>query len=430
MNTPYVQNQSFMNTRIIYLLSILFFAFQYIFYNDTQGALVLGGLAAFLLIYSILTGSIKSLIKIDSYHKHLIVFALYCLASVWWAYDADLALGRALTMIKILIIMFVIYPVFRDAFNYKQLFSIMMWGGFVVMIYTIIVVGIENLILLSATSGRLENDDFINVNVLGQLATYVVLINVFFQIYDKLSWNILINIPSLLIIALCGSRKAFVLLIVGLFVLFVLKNQTQNKIFYVFKITLTSIIIIILLNTIMSIPIFGVINERMEGLIAAFTGVGEVDHSTLVRESMREIGYNQFLKTPILGIGIDNARILSYQNFGKLIYLHCNYAELAADLGVIGLLLFYRMHLYVGYNLWKVSIKEHPYNALVIMMVIFMLVSDYGVVSYYYKDFFMSIMIIYIYIEHLNPKTVFSIKKRFNYRKLRFSVGKVDDKRC
>ena len=109
MNTPYVQNQSFMNTRIIYLLSILFFAFQYIFYNDTQGTLVLGGLAAFLLIFSILTGSIKSLIKIDSYHKHLIVFALYCLASVWWAYDADLALGRALTMLKILIIMFVIY---------------------------------------------------------------------------------------------------------------------------------------------------------------------------------------------------------------------------------------------------------------------------------------------------------------------------------
>ena len=82
--------------------------------------------------------------------------------------------------------------------------------------------------------------------------------------------------------------------------------------------------------------------ERMEGLIALFTGEGVIDSSSNVRSELQEIGFSTMLEHPF-GIGIGCPHILALQKTGYDFYLHCNYAEIAAGGGYIGLnsVLFY-----------------------------------------------------------------------------------------
>lgn len=137
---------------------------------------------------------------------------------------------------------------------------------------------------------------------------------------------------------------------------------------------------------------FGVLNKRMAGLLALFEGTGAIDHSTWLRQQYIKIGLEQFLETPFLGIGIDNARLLLMQHFGYTTYLHNNYVELLASVGLAGTGLFYSIY---GYLLNKLRKNWRYYGSEAIAALILILIQlamDFALVSYYSKTTFFYLM--------------------------------------
>ena len=59
-----------------------------------------------------------------------------------------------------------------------------------------------------------------------------------------------------------------------------------------------------------------------------------------------KLGINAFFDSPLLGIGIGNTRLVVLQNMGFDYYLHNNYLEILASVGVLGAIPYYYMWFY------------------------------------------------------------------------------------
>ena len=149
--------------------------------------------------------------------------------------------------------------------------------------------------------------------------------------------------------------------------------------------------------------LFGGTIYRMTRLFDAFTGGDNADSSSLLRAYFRELGFEQFLKTPILGMGMGNARLLVH-HMGKDCYLHCNYAELAANGGIVGLFLFYWIYFYLLKQEKKFMVVD-KLSVLIFLLLLLQIVMDYGVVSYYSKRTFFMLMIFVLHYKRMSKIT-------------------------
>jgi len=150
------------------------------------------------------------------------------------------------------------------------------------------------------------------------------------------------------------------------------------------------------------------IMERMEGLIALFTGEGVIDSSSNVRSELQEIGFSTMLEHPF-GIGIGCPHILALQKTGYDFYLHCNYAEIAAGGGILGLIVFYSI--YFHFSKLRFYLKEDSIAIVLLALVVVMLVKDYGAVTYSYKDNYLLFVIICLYLSQKSREYVYGFDK-------------------
>lgn len=394
-------------SKIIYVLTIIFFSLQYIYADDSVATILLGGLAVLIFVLSGI-GNLRFLQ--DRFPLMVFVFVVYAVLSYAWAVSPPLAIKRGQSLIKIFVMVSLLYVSFKQQFKTEQLLKIIMWGGFVAIVYIILTVGVGSIAYLAQLEERLGgNEDLtINVNVLGTLAANVIIINTYFKLYDHFSWDILIDLPCLVMVAVCGSRRAMLVLFVGIVMLFLIKNSKKLDASYLLKITTVLSVSLIAIYFILSLPLFALISERMEGLVNSIKGEGVVDNSTMARELMIQVGYKLFKESPIIGIGLDNARAFN-PKVGT--YLHNNYIELAADLGIIGFVLYYSMHCYVIMKAVKLKKTDNKLYAIVLTLMVSLLISDIGVVSYYYKEYYFFLILSFIYINEIgSPKNKFKKK--------------------
>lgn len=394
--TSKLKAKSTFQQKLLFCLAILYFSLQYVFKDDSAAVFILGALALGMFI---LSANKRTGVFFDRFPILVFIFVAYCFISVLWAKYDMLAIRRGFSMVKIFVMILLLYVSFVGNLDTRKLLKITMWGGFIAIMYSFLTIGINDIILMAQLGDRMGNEEFINVNVLATLAANVVVINAFFIIHEKLSWDIVIDLPCLLMIAVCGSRRAIIVLIVGILFLYFLKNARQSKLSFIFKSSIVLVVAFFVINYLSNMPMFYVISSRMEGMTNFLSGTGPVDNSLDVRAQMIEVGFKLFQENPILGIGLDNARMFN-PKYGA--YLHNNYAELAADLGIIGLLLFYGIILYPLFKIYKTKGYNTNYYAAVVTLIFSMLLSDYGVVSFYYKEYYFYIIIFYIYLNELN----------------------------
>lgn len=384
-----------------FLTMLLYFSFIF-FSNNTIGVYFMVGLI--LLIYGLHTVSHKLsfTLSFSIYHKYMLLISLFCFVSALWARNSGLAIEKGFTILELLIAFSLLYECYKGK-DIDRLLTIVMWAGFILSIYTFFFYGLDNLEDTVDEGGRLENR-FANVNVVAMACSSSIIIAYYLFKKRKNVLDILMCIPCLLVVASAGSRKAFVMLIVGVVALFVFdpkrKQEGSNKL-----LTLLGSLVVfsIVLYFIVRSGIFSGTMERMDGLFASLTGKGEVDSSSMIRSYYRLIGFRQFLETPILGIGMGNGVLLALQHTGRNCYLHCNYAEIAACGGMVGLYVVYWIYV-------KLIKKELKYvkvdsTALIILTFLFLnLVMDYGAVTYYGKETYFMFMIFCLHYEELRHR--------------------------
>ena len=348
---------------------------------------------------------------VGAFQNRILIFACYSFVSSLWAINANDAIERGLTVIELCVCMTIFmwsFNNFRDPYN--ALLKAVMYGGYIVVAYSYIFAGINTLITVTLLGGRMEGA-FDNVNAISLICSFSLILSLYFMLKEKrYIIYLILNLPTIVLFSACGSRKSLVVALVGCFSVFILNKQINKKKNFVLKIIAGLAVFISLLLFLSQLSVFSGIVERMTGLFALFTG-DEIDHSTFVRGQMAELGFATFKEHPLLGIGMSNAHILCYKKLGLDCYLHNNYAELLADGGIIGTILYYSIHIDIILRLKKYGGLKSTEGYLVLIIILCLLLSDLSMVSFYAKNYYFFFMIFYVYINYLKKRHIWERTK-------------------
>lgn len=342
--------------------------------------------------------------EVHRYHLFVLQFCLYCYATTFWALNGYYCIEKGNTIFYFLIIMSIFYSYYRKYDDLTIVIKVIMWAGYFVVFYSYFFYGVDKLVLMDTSTGRIQNA-FMNVNVLGMLAALVVIFHLYFSMFEKFSRTVFLIIPAIIVIAATESRKAIVMVILGILLLYYFKMRSgpRNNLLPYLKFAISGIFLLGIIIALASTGMFSGAAERMNGFLASITGEGEVDSSTSARELYRQVGWNQMRETPWLGIGMGCPWMLAARQINRAAYLHCNYAEVGCGGGIVGLFSYYIMYLYVLAKEYK-YLKYERLSALIFLWIMIKFVTDWGAVSYYSKINLFYLMIYYLHIDLMKKK--------------------------
>ena len=398
---------------LIFALTTAMFVFFILFDTYTWGKYAFLGLSIciFMLGCGIDKGRIR--LKFSPYVALNISFIGFVLLSSVWAISASDTVIMARTLMRIFACAYVVYITYLNTPELDEtvLLKAVMWAGYIVSLYTLSFYGLDKMIAAGSSSSLRVNSEFANVNTIGMACALSCVIQINFKCLrpkDRLFPSAFLMIPSVVVIAATQSRKALVFLIAGTLGYSFVKAQKSPKGMFIkiLKILFWILILAFALYWILQFGAFEGIRERMEGMLNAAIGNGKVDHSTILRDNLRALGMEWFLKHPLGGIGIANPHILAKHYYAFDAYLHDNFAELLCGGGIIGFSLYYSMHIYLFTQLWKYR-KTNPQRvAFFAVWLGLMLAMDYGMVSYYSKPNNFYLMVHFLNVFQLKQKTI------------------------
>lgn len=369
--------------------------------NDTMGGYVMLCITIIILFFMFFNNNIRNIICFEKFHKGVFLFGLYCMATSLWAIDSEASLTKSFTILEILICLAVLYTYYNYDDNIDNLLLTIVWTGTVISIYSLYYYGYTFIVKTASLGERLESD-FANINAVAMKCALAIVVALYFLLYKKKLYPLAISTVSILIIAASGSRKAFVMLVIGVVMLFILKSSSKSMMKTMIKGAVLCLIIFISLKMLQDVALFSTINERMEGLVALVTGEGVVDSSSNKRALYIQEGIDQWYKTPILGLGMAN----SYLFNSSQTYTHNNYIELLSCGGIVGFLLFYSIYFYLIRNIWKYRNLDKTRAMVMLLIIGITLVTDYGSVSYYSKSTYFTLMVMFLYVRVLKGKLI------------------------
>lgn len=328
--------------------------------------------------------------------KRMLLFTSFCFISALWASNVGAAFQDGISILANIICVSIVYNCYQNDESIERLVKAVMFGGFLVSIYIVSYYGIINFIANANSSIRLTREVG-NANAIGFIMSISLVIFVYDFFKNGLSMNIILSLLSLIILAISQSRTA--LLTFGVGFILVIVNLRNNDLKSILKaLFLISAILVLIWLLVTKTVILGGINARMVDLFLAISGKSIAEGSFSERMTYITGGISSFIKHPILGIGIGNSYTVTQSLLGYTTYLHNNFIELLVCGGLIGFLLYYSMYYYLFNKLTKHNKLYHnnSYDYLCIILAIMMLVADFGRVSYYKKETYFLLMIIFL----------------------------------
>lgn len=136
-------------------------------------------------------------------------------------------------------------------------------------------------------------------------------------------------------------------------------------------------------------PLYKLIGYRIAGALSFITGSGTVDASVNGRNILMAAGKAIIRDHPIIGVGAGNYSNTAYASYGiwRDVFSHSNYIEIWADLGLIGILIYYIPRFWCLIHLFrKRKIQKNRESIILtsflIAVMTAVLVVDYITISY------------------------------------------------
>lgn len=227
---------------------------------------------------------------------------------------------------------------------------------------------------------RFSDDTIFGGNYPAMIMAYASVLLIWYCFFSGEKRPLSHKIPALgmvmlfmFITMLMGTKKS--LLIFGICVLILVLGSAKNPVKLGIRIFAVAGLLVLVYYLMMQVDLlYNSIGYRVESMMELFTG-GEADNSTADRAFYTQDAFRVFSEHPILGVGQDGYR---YANSNAFTYSHNNYAEVAANLGAIGLLLFYSLHVGILRKCFRVFKR----NMLPLCFMIAHLFTDVAAVSY------------------------------------------------
>lgn len=339
----------------------------------------------------------------------LFVFLLYSSSSMLWAKDNSYSINKVNALLFIFLAMIIINMSYSKHVDIDTVLKSIMYGGYLVVLYSFFRYGIKGIVELVSNDLRISNE-LLNANTIGMCAAYSIIINIYYIIYHGFNKGSLLIAPALIILVATQSRKAIMIIIIGVAAIYVLKNFKPKKIgLSVIKIIIGLIFFIVGLYILSQTKFLSSFIDRMSDIKDILNGKGtRYDNSAWLRFAYIKLGMRLFRKHPLLGIGVGNANIYTQMYYGNNHYLHNNYVEILACLGLVGFMIYYSIFAYLLYYFIKnIKYRDGEYDMCFILLIINLII-DYGVVSYYDKATYL-----YILLYTIKVKQIKDIKKGY-----------------
>lgn len=340
-------------------------------------------------------------VEFSFYHKYILCFGLFCLASSLWAQSPALALSKGIDIIEIFMIMMVVSFCFQKTDCTDSLLKAIMWAYYAVVFYEIAFYGWRYFLQVVRESSRVTSE-YLNSNTLGMCAAFAVLIQIYLLFSKKIPvWTLVSAAVGVFVIVASGSRKALAALFIGGFLYFILPSfrKGQGSISFLRLLFLLPLILFAIYMVLRQ-PVFSGVMERFAGMIGTISG-DAVEKSTVQRLSLMQLGMRLFKENPLLGVGIDNPRLYTYDVVGETFYLHNNYIEILAAGGLIGFIIYYGIYVKLIFSYIKHRMFGDPQYCVCFVLLILTMIMDFGMVSYYSKSTFVFLMLFVKYSEKL-----------------------------
>ncbi len=377
------------NNIVVWGLFVALITSFFIFERQSWGKYVYLLLAIMIVIVDLFKGHFKIRIKLDEYHLFTLAFALYVLMSSVWAVNSRYTFDRLSTMLRIFACMYLIYIHYRENDDKEAVILALMWSGYILSLYSISFYGLSNIRRIVVLGSRLGNE-FANINAIGTMAALSILITLTKIIDKKYSVSIIFAIPAALMVIATGSKKAILQIAIGIIIAVVLQvNSEEGKIQKkIAKLIIGLATLFILLVVVSELDFMKSIMYRMDIFLDMFSSSGTSDYSTLHRMEFIRIGLEQFVKTPIFGIGIGNSPVI----IGHDTYLHSNYVELLACGGLVGAIVYYAPYIYLLKRFLQVKEKSYSLRVAIVLLITQVLL-DVAQVTYFSKETYIFLML-------------------------------------
>lgn len=373
-------NKSSMLLFLIYMIAYNIFSYR----KDTV-ILSEGILIILLLSISMYIFKVKKSIKIGTLGLFYFITLIYLICSMYWSIDENISFAKIKTLVLLMIFSMFLYNYFDSKKKIDIAVKFINISYVFLGIYTINKYGLLN--FFSGSINERIGSDISQINVLGMSLAMGAILSFYYAFYKKNKFYYVFFIFLFIVSAFTESRKAFLIVIIGVILLVFMKNRVKH----IFKTVILLILIFIVMKYIISLPIFDGVIERFSGI---FDSSKSLDASANIRSNMIEDGIQFFLQRPFIGYGYDCFRVLAYGT-----YSHNNYIEMLINGGIIGFTIYYIPYLYLIINFFKKICKHDDISILFFILLIIQLIMDFAQVSYYSKLIYINFAIYFAYID-------------------------------
>ena len=111
------------------------------------------------------------------------------------------------------------------------------------------------------------------------------------------------------------------------------------------------------------------------------------------------------MKNPIIGVGIDSFK---YYNSFQFSWAECNYLELMADLGLVGIVVYYTPHIYIIKTMKIIKRNKESVSLMMVVLFLVLLFIDLTMVSYNetHLQLYLSILFSYCIVYKRNGRRI------------------------
>lgn len=315
--------------------------------------------------------------------KYFIAFFCWGVLGLFMARSPELVFTALRTLTQLVIMALIVSYYARNTRCVSWLFFAVLIGVLVIAVSAVLT-GEFKRAELEGEAARLAGIT-LNANAFAIAVTYGVVILLYYFRMVRSKTLKLLTIGGILIavrfVIASGSRKGFLGLAVLVFFWFLFS--------YFKELPKRPFLVVVMLLGVVGFGFYMAKAIRDTGLMQRFSrleGGAMAEGSAGSRVVMIKEGINLTISNPVLGVGLGNFILHSVTQH----YAHNNYAEVFADTGIPGGILYHMIYVLIFYRLYKISkfpLTLGQKNAVIIFKC-FMLLRmflDLGVVSYYSK---------------------------------------------
>lgn len=354
---------------LLYLISIILFTYSTTLIKYSE-------IIFLILIFTVFIEIIKNKkIPKSKLYLFLSLFILWFIVVTFWAVNETTHLMRLKTLLQLVLLSVCYFLIYREEYAFNKFITIFLIAGYSMCFYALYIYG-GVFSFISMMSIRRLGTEINQANIFGYYASLTVCFSYYLALYkEKYIFYFLMGLPFLMALS-SGSKRSLLLILFGIILLAYFKNRNKKFGKTIIYISIISLCIFLILK----LPIFSVINERMQSIFNLFDNSGKIDSSTIKRQSFIQEGWNLFINKPFIGYGLN-----SFTYISQYTYSHNNYIEMLVNGGIIGFLLYYILVVIPTIRLFKSTLEFDSISTLFFVLLCISFVNDIAAVSYYFK---------------------------------------------